>query len=688
MRRFFRLGTFLLVLSLALSSASAALAQTPAASSGATAHGIRIADMDLSVAPEDHFWRYANGGWLDRTEIPADRGRFGVVDQLALKTIDQQLAQLDALIRSNTLTEGSDRWKALRFFEQGMDIETREAQGIDPLRPRLDLIASITDLLHLHEAMASTAFSGMPDFFDISVTPDPADSTTNTLWLAGPSLGLPDETYYIDDSESTIEVREAYKHTAAQFFQRTGMSGDDAMTAAQAVLDFETVMASHMVTKREAQDFSTVHNPTTLDEMQTLYPALDWQTYLTALGATVDGSSILIDAQPRLLQSLPDILAATDFQTIQNYLVLQLMLGAAPYLDREMQDIAFGLQQALTGAQEQEPLEQRVLGAANELMPEALGQLYVAEYFPPEAKAEVEQLTANMISAFRIRIQNNAWMSPETKAAAIEKLDAMKVKVGYPDKWKSYEHYVVGDSYWTTRLESSLAESRRQMGAYGQPVDRSEWWMSPQTVDAGYSPWMNDIMFPAAFLQAPFFDPEADLASNYGGIGYAIGHEITHGFDFSGSQFDKDGNYANWWAEADRAAFAALNQQVAGQYSRIEALPGLFIDGQLTVTENVADMGGLQTAFDALQLALQKDGDPGEIDGLTQNQRFFIAEAQSWQEKARPETLRMLVQSNVHAPTFARGSVPAQNMDAFYDAFDIQPGDPMYFPPEDRIVIW
>jgi len=535
MRRFFRLGTFLLVLSLALSSASAALAQTPAASSGATAHGIRIADMDLSVAPEDHFWRYANGGWLDRTEIPADRGRFGVVDQLALKTIDQQLAQLDALIRSNTLTEGSDRWKALRFFEQGMDIETREAQGIDPLRPRLDLIASITDLLHLHEAMASTAFSGMPDFFDISVTPDPADSTTNTLWLAGPSLGLPDETYYIDDSESTIEVREAYKHTAAQFFQRTGMSGDDAMTAAQAVLDFETVMASHMVTKREAQDFSTVHNPTTLDEMQTLYPALDWQTYLTALGATVDGSSILIDAQPRLLQSLPDILAATDFQTIQNYLVLQLMLGAAPYLDREMQDIAFGLQQALTGAQEQEPLEQRVLGAANELMPEALGQLYVAEYFPPEAKAEVEQLTANMISAFRIRIQNNAWMSPETKAAAIEKLDAMKVKVGYPDKWKSYEHYVVGDSYWTTRLESSLAESRRQMGAYGQPVDRSEWWMSPQTVDAGYSPWMNDIMFPAAFLQAPFFDPEADLASTYGGIGYAIGHEITHGFDFSGS---------------------------------------------------------------------------------------------------------------------------------------------------------
>jgi len=693
MRRLSTFATVLLALLLTLTSAPFALAQSPVASPAATptaaTHGIQIADMDLTVDPAQNFYQFANGGWLARTEIPGDSASFGVFDDLFLKTNDQQLAQLDALMQSNTLEEGSDQWKAVQFFQQGVDMDTRNAQGISPVQPQLDVIASATDLQQLHELMASPAFMGIPDFFNAGITADPADSSVNTAWLAGPILGLPDVTYYTDDSEANIALREAYKTAIASFFELTGMSGTEAVAAAQAVYDLEATMAADMVTPVEAQDFSVIYNPTTLDDMQALYPALDWQTYLTTAGATVDGSSIVIDSEARLMQNLATILESTDFQTIQNYLSFQMLLIAAPYLDQQARDIYFGFTQALYGMAAQRPVEQYVLTAVNGLMPDAMGQLYVAEYFSPEAKADIEQLVANLIAAFRVRLENNSWMSPETKAAAIEKLDAMKVKVGYPDKWETYENYVIGDSYWSTVFDSLVAQAHDDMGDYGQPVDRGKWWMSPQTVNAGYDPSKNDITFPAAILQPPFYDPEADPASNYGAIGFVIGHEITHGFDLSGSQFDKDGNYANWWTDADLAAFDALNARVVAEYDKVEVLPDLFVNGQLTVTENVADLGGLQVAFDALQLALQKDGDPGEIDGFTQAQRFFIAAAQVWRMKIRDEALRSLVQSDPHSPGVVRAILPAENMDAFYAAFpEIQPGDPSYLPPDERVVIW
>jgi putative endopeptidase len=422
--------------------------------------------------------------------------------------------------------------------------------------------------------------------------------------------------------------------------------------------------------------------------MQTIYPDLDWQAYMTNAGATVDGSSIVIDSERRLMENLASTLSATDIETIKNYLTVQIMLGAAPYLDQAMRDVYFGYQKALYGVQEQRQVEQYVLSAVNGLMPEAMGQVYVAEYFPPEAKADIEALVENLIAAFRIRLENNTWMTDETKAAAIAKLDAMRVKVGYPDVWQTYENYTIGDSYWATVFDSLVAEGKEQMAKYGQPVDLGEWWMSPQTVNAGYDPQKNDITFPAAILQPPFYDPDADPASNYGAIGFVIGHEITHGFDLTGSQFDKDGNFVDWWTDEDRAAFTALNDEVAAQYDTVEVLPDLFVNGQLTVTENVADMGGLQVAFDALQLALADGGDPGEIEGLTQAQRFFIAAAQVWREKVRDEAVAAGIQSNVHAPGIARATLPAENMDAFYEAFGISEGSPEFVPPDDRIVIW
>ena len=695
MRRFPLFGTLLVAMLLTLSSVAPALAQSPVASPAAspvtspvaTTHGIQVADMDRSVDPAQDFYRYANGGWLDRTEIPADSASYGVFDALYDQTQEQQFAQLDALMNDNTLEEGSDQWKAVEFYQQGVDMETRNAQGIAPLQPQLDVIAGITDLADMHEKMVSPAFNGIPDFFNVGLTADPADSTVNIAWLAGPILGLPDVTYYTEDSDSNIAAREAYKATAAGFFQLIGMSEADATAAAQAVYDFEASLAAQMVTPVEAQDFSVIYNPTTLDDLQTRYPDLDWQAYMTNAGATVDGSSIVIDSEQRLMQNLATTLGETDLETVQNYLTLQTMMTAAPYLSQEVRDIFFGYQQALYGLLEQRQVEQYVLTAVNNLMPEAMGQVYVSEYFSPEAKADIEALVENLIAAFRVRLENNTWMTDETKAAALEKLDAMRVKVGYPDTWQTYENYTIGDSYWSTVFDSLVAEGQEQMAKYGQPVDMGEWWMSPQTVNAGYDPSKNDITFPAAILQAPFYDPDADPASNYGAIGYVIGHEITHAFDLQGSQFDKDGNYVDWWTDADRTAFDALNDEVVTEYDKIEVLPDLFVDGQLTVTENVADMGGLQVAFDALQLALEEN-DPGEIDDLTQAQRFFIAAAQVWREKMRDEALASQVQSDPHSPGIARATVPAANMDAFYEAFGIEPGDPAYIAPEDRVVIW
>ncbi len=696
MRRFPLVGTLLVAVLLALSSVVPALAQSPeaspmaspVASPVATTHGVQLADMDLSVDPAEDFYQYANGGWLARTEIPADAASYGVFEALYDETEAQQLAQLDALMNDNTLVEGSDQWKAVEFFKQGIDMETRNAQGLAPLQPQLDVISGITDLADMHEKMASPAFNGIPDFFNVGLTADPADSTVNTAWMAGPVLGLPDVTYYTEDSESNIAAREAYKTTAAAFFQLLGMSEADATAAAQAVYDFEATMAAQMVTPVEAQDFAVIYNPTTLDDMQTLYPDLDWQAYMTHLGATVDGSSIIIDSEVRLMENLAATLGETDLDTIKHYLTLQTMFSAAPYLDQQMRDVYFGFVQALYGVLEQRRVEQYVLTAVNGLMPEAMGQVYVAEYFSPEAKADIEALVENLIAAFRVRLENNTWMTDETKAAAIEKLDTMRVKVGYPDEWQTYENYTIGDSYWATIVDSLVAEGQEQMGKYGQPVDMGEWWMSPQTVNAGYDPQKNDITFPAAILQPPFYDPEADPASNYGAIGFVIGHEITHGFDLQGSQFDKDGNFVDWWTDEDRAAFDALNDEVVAQYDAVEVMPDLFVNGQLTVTENVADMGGLQVAFDALQLALAETGDPGEIDGLTQAQRFFIAAAQVWREKVRDEAVAAGIQSNVHAPGIARATVPAGNMDAFYDAFGITEGSPEYIAPDDRLVIW
>ncbi len=650
-------------------------------------HGVQISDMDLSVSPGDDFYQYANGGWLARAQIPEGMPSYGAFEQLQIQVLNQQFELIQQMAQG--AQPGTDQWKAGQFFLQGIDTRTRDRLGATPVQPQLQLIDSATDLQSLHALFANPAFAGIPDLFNISVSPDPRDSSTAVYYLAGPMLGLPDVTYYTSSTPDHLKAQQAYRNTAAQLFQLIGYTPDQASQAATNAYAFETTLATQMLSPVDAQNFAVIDNPTPVAVLQQIYPLLNWQQYIEAAGGHANGSTIVIDSEAKLMNQLQSIVTATPVETIRDYLKLQLLMIAGGYLSTDFQTAMTGMYGALYGVDIPNDPATDALNAVNAFLPDALGRAYAETYFSSEAKAQVEQLVANLKEAFELRLERNSWMSDVTKLRAIQKLHAMIVKVGYPDEWESYASFTLGDSYWATAFTAMAMQTRDAMASAGMPIDPNTWAMSVQTVNAGYNPTANDITFPAAILQPPFFDPQADPASNYGAIGYVIGHEITHAFDLQGAQFDARGNYADWWTASDQAAFDARNEQVVQAYDAIEVLPDLFVNGQLTVTENVADMGGMQAAYDALQLALQRQGNPGPIDGLTQDQRFFIAAAQVWKEKVRDESLRTQILTDEHSPGIARAVVPALNMDAFYAAFpQVQPGDPEYVAPADRVVIW
>ena len=645
-----------------------------------SSHGVQASDMDPTTSPGDDFYRYANGGWLDRTQIPDGMPSYGTFEQLYVQTLNQQIELIRQM--ATEAQPGSDEWKAGQFFIQGVDSQSRNALGASPVMPQMQLIDSATDLAALHQLFASPQFAGIPDLFNISVSPDPDDSSTAVYYLAGPMLGLPDVTYYEGNTREHLEAQQAYRDAAAQLFQLIGYTPEQAQQSATNAYTFEATLAGKMLSPVEAQDFSVIDNPTPVAVLQQMYPLLDWQAYIQAAGGHADGSTLVIDSEIELMNDLQNIVSSTPIATIQDYLKLQVLMIASDFLSDDFQNALGGLYSAMFGVESSNDSAVDALNAVNAFLPDALGRAYAEQYFSPEAKAQVEQLVANLKEAFEYRLQRNPWMSDVTKLQAIQKLQAMTVKVGYPDEWQSYGSFSIGDSYWATAFNAMAMQTRMAMASAGTHIDPNQWGMSPQTVNAGYNPTANDITFPAAILQAPFFDPNADLASNYGAIGYVIGHEITHAFDLQGAQFDLHGNYADWWTASDEDAFTVRNEAVVQAYGNFEVLPDIFIDGQLTVTENVADLGGMQAAYDALQLALLRQGDPGAIDGLSQNQRFFIAAAQVWREKVRDESLRTQILTDEHSPGIARAVLPALNMDAFYAAFpDVQPGDPRVHCP-------
>lgn len=689
---------FLLILMAALTTFGSggyfvATAQTPEASpiaspaaspvAGQEQHGIRIEDLDLSVDPGDDFYQFANGGWLARTELPGDSPAYGVFDEIN----DQVTAQLQTVVADLESNRTTDTGKVKAVYGQFVDEEGRNASGIDPIQPilgRINAIDSIESGLLYQQDYALLDGVGL---FDLYSGPALDDATQNIGWLGGPYLSLPSQNYYLDDSEDGQAIRDAWVETTAKLLVLIGYEEAEATDAATAVLAFETEVAGAMTPDEARNDPNTYNNPRTFAELQEILPGIDWDAWQARLGVRgIDG--VTVD-DIEYLNALSDLLAQSPPDLLRHYFASQLIWGNAAYLTMEIADTAFSFSgPVLQGVTERRPIEERGIFVVQGLFPDALAQAYVAESFSPEAKAEIEALVANLITAFRLRIENSSWMSEETKQKALEKLDLLSVKVGYPDTWKDYRAVSVGDSLYASVSSASRFQMEQDLAKIGTPVDRTEWGIPAFVVNAYYNPQLNEIVFPAAILQPPFFDPEADAASNYGAIGFVIGHEITHGFDLSGSEFDGYGNISPWWTDADRAAFEELNAQVIAQYGEIEVLPELFVDGELTVTENVADMGGLQTAYDALLVAIGEEGQADQPWFLTQQQRFFVAAASAWREKSTEEFLHYLVTSDVHSPGTVRGVQPLRNMGTFFEAFAIDEGDAMYLPPEERIVIW
>ena len=671
-------------------------------------HGLDPANMDVSVDPAQDFYRFANGGWLDQAEIPADSPAYGPFEELNELTQHQLLDLIGSLVEGNELSEGTDQWKAVQLFQQGTDVETRNAQGISPIESTLAEINTITDLESLHTFLQGSRLKGVHGFFTIDAYSDLEDSNVWAAYLSGPQLWLPNRDYYLEEDPSLEDVRAAYIAAMSQLLQYAGYEPAAADAAAQAVYELEKQFAAETLTNEQQQDYSLINNPMSVAELQTMYPLMDWEGYMDALGLPANLDRVLV-MELQYAEALNGIVSGTDIDVLKAMLTLQLLWTNRIYLDDDIQDISFNFRsRVLFGLEELPPIEERVLDDVDGLMGEAIGQLYVAEYFPPEAKAEITALVDELVAAFRIRLEENTWMSDEARFEALDKLSNLIVKVGYPDEWKSYDGVQIADSYAGSVLSATNVEYLRQIALIGEPVDKTEWFVPPQVVNAFYDPSENSISFPAAILQPPFFDFEGDAATNYGGIGTVIGHELTHGFDLQGSQFDAEGNLSNWWTDEDLARFNELNQRVVEQYGAVEVLPGLNVNGQITVTENVADLGGIQIAFDALQLHYREEGTPmaspvaspewatpmaspvASLDPakLTSEQRFFISAATVWREKIRDQYLETLVRSDVHAPSSLRGTLPLQNMDEFYDAFGIEPGDAMYLPPEERVLIW
>jgi putative endopeptidase len=667
----------------ALSAVAPIAAQQPATG---VHHGVNLADMDLSVDPDANFYRFANGGWLDRTTIPPDKPSYGVFDELTDLSTKQELDLLGRLAKGSDLRAGSDEWKAVRLYQQGTDLKTRDAQGIAPVQPVLDEIAAIGDLAAYHRFLQDSVFAGVPGLFPIFVSGDLQNSTTNVAYLGGPWLGLPNRDYYLEDDAANQRVRAAYVAASAKLLTLAGHDAATAEAAAQADYDLERRLAQPTLTREEQQDASLSYNPRTLDELAASYPAMDWAGYAQGLGLT--GVDRLVVTEIRYLTALGGIVGQTPLGVLTDYLTLQVLWNFSNSLGEDVEATAFEYGKALGGAERMEPIEKRALYQVDGLMGEAVGKLYVAEYFPPEAKAQITKLVEALLEAYRHRLERNPWMSPATKTKALEKLAKIGVKVGYPDKWRDYGAVEIKGSYAMSALSAYDAEYRRQLARVGKPVDKTEWGIPPQVVNAFYNAQTNDITFPAAILQPPFFDYQADAASNFGGIGFVIGHEITHGFDLQGSQFDADGNLANWWTAEDHGRFQALNDRLVAQFSAIEVLPGIFVDGQITVTENTADVGGIRVAYEAMENYLSRNGRPGRVDGFTEEQRFFIAAAQVWHEKIRDEALTTQAKADVHSPARVRGTQPLRNTDAFFEVFDVRPGDPMWLPREERVTIW
>lgn len=663
------------------------LAAIVACKSDKTLPAINLSDLDVSVKPQDDFYRYANGGWMKNNPLPEEYSRYGSFDKLQ-EDNDKRLHDLVEELAKGVGVDGPVGKKIGDFYASGMDTTLIEKEGIKPLQPYFDRINQLKTPAEVQAMIAEFHKMGVSSLFGFYGEPDSKNSEMMIGALYQGGLGLTDRDYYVSNEKRAIEIRTEYVNHLQRMFGLLGNSNEVAAAKAARIMSFETKLATSSFTRLEQRDPEKNYNKRTYAEVKKLVSSFDMDSYFKQIGLSNPGDMNV--AQVKFFTDLNTLLPTVDMDTWKDYLTWNLINETANYLNSDFSNEHFNFYgKFISGQPKIKPRWKRVLSATNNTVGEALGQMFVKKYFPPQAKERMLKLVENLRSSLEGRIHNLDWMGDSTKQKALEKLAAIRVKIGYPDKWRDFSGLKIERrAYVLNVLDGNKFETVYQLSKIGKPVDKDEWFMTPQTVNAYYSPNMNEICFPAGILQPPFFFMDADDAVNYGAIGVVIGHEITHGFDDQGRLFDKVGNLTNWWTEEDAKRFKERSKTLADQFSNFTVLDSVKANGELTLGENIADLGGLNISFYALQKSLKENPAKEKIDGYTPEQRFFLAYAHVWGQNIRPQEILRRTKEDVHSLGEFRVKGPLANLPEFHAAFDIKEGDKMYLPKDKRAVIW
>ena len=669
---------------IALALSGAAIAAAPPPSSK-----LDPASLDTKVDPCADFYTFVDGKWIAANPVPADRTRWGTFDELREASLKAQRSLIENAANANPAA-GTIEQKLGDFYATGLDETAIEKTGMAPLEPELAKIAALKSANDLTAYLIDSHVRGIGQVFDFGAYPDFKNSSMVIGYASEDGLGLPERAYYLEDKPDYVKIRGDYVAHIEKTLALAGVKADEAKQNATWILAFETRIAKASLSPTEGRDPKNQYHYMTVAEADKTTPHFSWTRFLAAQGVTdVQGFSL---SHPEWFAAFDKLLTDTPLEQWKAYLRFHTVNGFAPYLSKAFVDEGFDFgQHKLRGQKEIEPRWKRVLGAVNGGMGMAMGQLYVTSNFPPESKQRAQELVQNLRVSLKARIEKLDWMSDETKKKAIEKWETFTPKIGYPDKWRDWSGLTITrESYAGNALAALKFNYDWRMGKIGKPVDKTEWGMTPQTVNASYNPLKNEITFPAAILQAPYFDAKVDDALNYGGIGAVIGHEMTHGYDDEGSQFDAHGNNSNWWTDVDKKQFEARTDKLVKQFDDYVALEDLHVKGKLTLGENIADLGGLNVAFDALQMALKKNPKEAKekIDGYTQDQRFFLNFARIWRTNILPANAKVLLNTDPHAPGQFRAIAAPSNMPAFAQAFACKTGSPMVRSADTQVKIW
>ena len=667
-------------------AALAADAQAPAAAQGAV-HGVNKADMDMSVRPGDDFYQYAGGGWLKANPMKPEYSSYGVFNDLA-ETNRKQIRELFENLSKEKHAFGSVGQKVADLYNMAMDSVRLNKEGAAPLQKDLDKVKAFSKKADFTAFIADQhLYKGNP-FFGIGVDTDLKNSDLNVMWLSAGTSGLPDRDYYLNTDADSKKKQEAYRAYLSKIFQLSGYKKKEAEKAAKVIYNIEYQFAEAKMSRAEARDYNKLYNIYTIDMLQKDYPAIQWAKYFELMGVK-DVKQVIL-TEPKVMAVAQKLMSTLSEQDIKYYVAGLIIKSSTSVLSDDFVNANFDFYgRLLNGQKEQKARWKRALGFPNSLLGEAVGELYVSKYFAGESKAKMLKLIDNLRKALATRIANLTWMNDTTKINALVKLNSFTVKVGYPDKWRDYSKLTIdpAKSLYDNVAAATYVETLRNLEKFGKPVDKSEWGMTPQTVNAYYNPTTNEICFPAAILQAPFFDVNADDATNYGAIGVVIGHEMTHGFDDQGRNFNADGNMVDWWTAGDSKRFTAAAEKLAAQFDQITVVGDLKANGHLTLGENIADQGGLRISYDAFKTTQQLQ-EGKEIDGFTPAQRFYLSYGRIWAEHMTEEAIYQQTKSDPHSIGRNRVNATLRNIDTWYDAFGVKEGDKMWLAPAERAIVW